>query len=145
MELWVPNKVEFGYDDIDDAFPPINSGGVPCGDSAIFQLRAPKRKTKGGIILAETTKDIEAQNTQVAKVVALGPLCFRDPDTHEQWPEGNWYDEGDFVRVPKFGGDRWHTIHGEGDDATEITFVLFRARDIRLKITGDPLKMKTYI
>jgi len=145
MDLWVPNKVNFQYDSIEDAFPALDCGGDPCGDSAIFQLRAPKTKTKGGIILAETTKDIEAQNTQVAKVVALGPLCFRDPDSREIWPEGMWYDVGEFVRVPKFGGDRWHIEHGEGDDKVEITFVLFRARDIRLRITGDPLMMKTYI
>lgn len=144
MDLYALNKVEFGYSSLDEAFPDVDPGMAPCGDSVLFQIRTPKRTTKGGIILPGSVKETESWNTQVAKVVAVGPMAFKYADGAE-WPEGRWYDVGDFVRVPKYGGDRWTIQHGDGEDAIEIMFVLLLAKDVRAKITGDPLSVKTYI
>ena len=69
------NKVIFAYDSEEDAFPNTDPGVRPFGSRVLVQFRQAKMKTKGGIILAGETRDTEVWNTQVAKVVALGPLA----------------------------------------------------------------------
>jgi hypothetical protein len=59
----------------------------------------------------------------------------------EQWPEGAWCAVGDFVRSPKYGGDRWTVTH----DEEEIEFVMFNDLDILGKVTGDPTKIRAFI
>ena len=49
--LELANKVEFGYDNADEAFPPCDPGIMPFGSRVIVQIRTPKTQTKGGIIL----------------------------------------------------------------------------------------------
>lgn len=130
---------------LDDAFPVVDPGAMPTGDKVLVQVRTPKTKTSGGIIIPDGEKDAEKYNTQVAKVVAVGPLCFKDRKTMELWPEGEWFKPGDYVRIPKFGGDRWAVpIPGrpKGEDAL---FVIFRDTDINGVVTGDPLAMVAYI
>ena len=143
MQDYVLNKVEYAYDSIDEAFPPVDPGVVPFGSRVVVQIRAPKKKTKGGIILTDDTKDTEMWNTQVAKVIAIGELAFKNRNTQEPWPEGSWCQPGDFVRVPKYGGDKWSIRHG--DDDTEILFVIFNDLDLIGKVTGDPLAMKAFV
>jgi hypothetical protein len=58
------------------------------------------------------------------------------------WPEGSWAVEGDYVRVPKYGGDRWTVVTGAGEDAT---FVIFNDLDLVGKVTGDPLAIKAFL
>jgi co-chaperonin GroES (HSP10) len=137
------NKVEFGYDSIDEAFPPCDAGVNPFGSRVLVQIRTPKNKTKGGIILTSDTRETDAWNTQVAKVLACGELAFRNRTSMEQWPEGSWCEAGDFVRVPKYGGDRWtvKTADGEG----EALVVIFNDLDLIGKVTGDPLAIKAFI
>lgn len=143
MQDYVLNKVEYAYDSIDEAFPPVDPGVKPFGSRVVVQIRAPKKKTKGGIILTDDTKDTEMWNTQVAKVIAIGELAFKNRNTQEPWPEGSWCQPGDFVRVPKYGGDKWSIRHGEDD--TEILFVIFNDLDLIGKVTGDPLAMKAFV
>ena len=143
MQDYVLNKVEYAYESIDEAFPPIDPGVEPFGSRVVVQIRAPKKKTKGGIILTDDTKDTEMWNTQVAKVIAIGELAFKNRNTQEPWPEGSWCQPGDFVRVPKYGGDKWSIRHG--DDDTEILFVIFNDLDLIGKVTGDPLAMKAFV
>lgn len=143
MQDYVLNKVEYAYDGIDDAFPPVEPGVQPFGSRVVVQIRSPKKKTKGGIILTEDAKDTEMWNTQVAKVITVGELAFKNRNTQEPWPEGSWCQPGDFVRVPKYGGDKWSVRHGE-DDA-EVLFVIFNDLDLIGKVTGDPLAMKAFV
>lgn len=143
MQDYVLNKVEYAYESIDEAFPPVDPGVIPFGSRVVVQIRAPKKKTKGGIILTDDTKDTEMWNTQVAKVIAVGELAFKNRNTQEPWPEGSWCQPGDFVRVPKYGGDKWSIRHG--DDDTEILFVIFNDLDLIGKVTGDPLAMKAFV
>lgn len=137
------NKVVFEYDGEDDAFPPVDPGVRPFGSRVLVQVRRAKRKTKGGIILAGETRDTEAWNTQCSKVIALGPLAFKNRNTMEVWPEGEWVKPGTYVRCPKYGGDRWSASHT--DDGEEIVFVLFNDHDILGEVTGDPLTMKAFL
>jgi hypothetical protein len=81
------NKVQFEYSGLDEAFPPIDAGVKPFGSRVLCQIRLAKKKTKGGIILTGDTKDTETWNTQVAKVVAVGDLAFKNRNTQEPWPE----------------------------------------------------------
>jgi co-chaperonin GroES (HSP10) len=136
------NKVQFEYSGIDEAFPPIDAGVKPFGSRVLCQIRLAKRKTKGGIILTGDTKDTETWNTQVAKVVAVGDLAFKNRNTQEPWPEGSWAKPGDFVRVPKYGGDKW-TV--KIDDDQEVIFVILNDLDLIGAVTGDPLAMKAFV
>jgi co-chaperonin GroES (HSP10) len=137
------NKVEFSYADVDEAFPPCDPGVVPFGSRVLVQVRTPKTKTKGGIILTSETRETDAWNTQVAKVLSVGDLAFKTRSTLEPWPEGSWCKPGDFVRVPKYGGDRWtvKTDDGEG----EALVVIFNDLDLIGRVTGDPLAVKAFI
>ena len=138
------NPVVFAYDNIDEAFPAVDAGVQPFGSRVLVQIRSAKRKTKGGIILGSDTRETEQWNTQVAKVVQTGPLAFHNRNTQEPWPEGLWCQPGDFVRVPKYGGDKWTVKHGDGSD-DEALFVIFNDLDIIGKVTGDPLAIKAFI
>ena len=46
-----------------------------------------KDKTKGGLVLAETTLEKQQVASQVGLVMAMGPQCYKDK---ERYPEGPW-------------------------------------------------------
>ena len=124
--------------DINWAFPDVDSGIEPLGGRVLVQLRRVKRTTASGIVLAGETREFEKFNTQVAKVVALGALAFKKKDTLEPWPEGVWADVGSFVRVPKYGGDRFEVaITNEPEEPA--LFMLINDHELIAKIKGDPL------
>jgi co-chaperonin GroES (HSP10) len=165
----------FAYSSIDEAFPPVDPGLRPFGSSVLVQLRNPKTRTAGGIHLTRDTTDTDMWNSSVARVIALGPACFRNRDTLEVWPEGEWCKAGQFVRVPKYGGDRWevpweHTEEQEISVEREtpsrdgkssrvvmetqtrlikltdkVVFILFRDLDLGGEITCDPLSVIAFI
>jgi co-chaperonin GroES (HSP10) len=126
-----------------EAFPEIDPGALPFGSRVIVQFRTPKKTTRGGIILTDETVETEKWNTQVAKVIKIGPLAFRSRDKKTEWPEGAWAHPGDFVRVSKYGGDKWEVpIPGKTELAT---FAIFNDLDLIAKVTDDPLSMKAFI
>jgi co-chaperonin GroES (HSP10) len=135
------NTVEFEYEEIAEAFPPCDPGIVPFGSRVLVQVRTPKTKTKGGILLTTETRETEHWNTQVAKVLACGALAFRSRATMEKWPEGSWCEPGDFVRIPKYGGDRW-SVQIPGDE--DALVVIFNDLDLIGRI-ADPLTVKAYL
>ena len=109
--------------DLDTAFPEVNPGVHPFGSRVLVQLRTVREKTSAGIVLVEDTKIFNKSIAQVAKVLELGPLAFRDRRTMERWPEGAWVESGDYVRVPKYGGDRVERlIPGTNDTAVFCIF-----------------------
>jgi co-chaperonin GroES (HSP10) len=127
-----------------EAFPDADPGMRPFGARVLVQIRTPKSRSKGGIILHDATKETEQWNTQVAKVVALGAVAFSNRDTLAPWPEGGWCQAGDYVRVPKYGGDRWQ-VPLEGREGEYALFTLFKDLDIIGQITGDPLAVVAFI
>lgn len=124
-----------------EAFPDLDPGVRPLGSRVLVQIRSPEQKTKGGIILTESDRDTQMWNTSVAKVVALGPLAFKNRDTMKAWPEGDWCAVGDFVRVPRYGGDRWVVNSANGEKAY---FVIYGDLDVIGKVTTDPLEIKAF-
>lgn len=125
-----------------EAFPDADPGVQPFGSRVLVQIRNPKQRTASGIILDSGTKETEKWNTQSAKVVAVGPLAFKNRNTMESWPEGDWCKPGEYVRVPKYGGDRWEVDLG---DKGAALFVIFNDLDIVGRVTGDPMSMKAFI
>jgi len=136
------NNVTFSYESLDEAFPSCDPGVMPFGSRILVQLKTAKAKTAGGIILTDDVRQTEKYNTQVAKIVAVGALAFKNRNTMSSWPEGSWAVEGDYVRVPKYGGDRWTVATTTGEDAT---FVIFNDLDLVGKVTGDPLAIKAFL
>jgi co-chaperonin GroES (HSP10) len=128
------------------AFPSVDSGAVPLGGRILVQLRRTKKKTSGsGIILVEETKETEKWQNMVAKVIHVGPLAFKHRDTMNSWPEGSWCEPGDFIRVPKWGGDRWEVAVPDQDDEDPALFAVFNDHEMIAKVTGNPLNMKAYL
>ena len=131
------------YDSLDQAFPDVDPGLKPFGSRVLVQIRTPMRRTRGGIELPEESRETEQWNTQVSKVISLGPVAYRNRDTLEVWPEGEWIQPGAFVRCPKYGGDRWEVpVPGSVDLAM---FTMFNDLDLVGEITGDPLEMVAFI
>ena len=129
-----------------EAFPAVDAGVQPLGSRVLVQIKTPKAKTASGIILVDGTEDTEKWNTTVAKVIDLGPLAFKNRDTMKTWPEGSWVGPGDFVRAPKYGGDRWSVRYNDkSGDEQEAMFVILNDLDIVGLITGDPLAVKAFI
>jgi len=128
------------------AFPSVDPGAKPLGARILVQLRRTKKKTtSAGIILVEETKETEKWNNMVAKVIAVGPLAFKKRDTMEPWPEGSWCEVGDYLRVPKWGGDRWEVpVEGEPDE-DQALFMVLNDHEVIAKVTGNPLAMRAFI
>jgi co-chaperonin GroES (HSP10) len=129
---------------LEEAFPVVDPGAKPLGARILVQLRRAKKKmTSSGILLVEETRETEKWNNMVAKVIEIGPLAFRQRDTMAPWPEGSWCEVGDYLRVPKWGGDRWEVeVPGEEDPAL---FMVLNDHEVIAKITGDPLKVRAFV
>ena len=69
-----------------------------------------KDKTKGGLVLAETTLERQQVASQVGLVMAMGPQCYKDK---ERYPEGPWCKEKDWVMFARYAGSRIKIDGGE--------------------------------
>lgn len=138
-------KSAFYFEKIEDAFPPADPGLKPFGQDILLQIRTPATITRGGIHIPEESRETDMWNMQAAKVIALGPVAFRNRETLEQWPEGAWCGVGDFVRIPKYGGDRWW-VDVPGSVDGKALFVLFKDTDLKGLVPADRiLDMVAYI
>ena len=120
--------------DLATAFPDVQPGMFPLGARVLIQLRTVRTQTASGIALVEDTRDFNKANTQLGRIVSLGPIAFRNRETGQLWREGVWAQPGDFVRIPKWGGDRFERkIEGTSDKAL---FCIFSDHEIIAKV--DP-------
>lgn len=120
---------------LSEAFPSVNPGVYPKGARLVVQLRTVREKTHSGIVLVEDTKVFNKANTQLGKVIYLGPIAYCNRDTGKPWPEGVWVKAGDYVRVPKFGGDRFERkIPGTEETAV---FCIFSDHEIIAQVDPD--------
>ena len=127
------------------AFPDVECGMNPYGGRIIVQLRRVKKR-KGMIYLVEETKENEKWNNMIGKVISVGPLAFKNRDTMSAWPEGSWANVGDFVRVPRWGGDRWE-IKDPNDEQNEdpVLFMTINDHELIAKVTANPLSFKSFV
>lgn len=127
---------------LEEAFPDVDPNYEPFGSFVLLQVRVAKRKVSNDskIELPDEVRATIQANTQVAKVIAHGPLAYRNRNTGELWPEGAWAKPGEFVRIPMFGGDKWEIAHGDG-------VVMFRVlKDLELGgRVPRPLEVVAYI
>jgi len=128
-----------------ECFPIVDPGVEVAGDRVLVQLRRQKVKSKGGIIFVDETQQTLKFNETVAKVVQVGPLAYKSPDTLEPWIEGPWCKEGDLVRTIKYGGDRF--VVDPSDDGGAVVFITLQAREIisRIKNFEYAQKMKAFV
>jgi co-chaperonin GroES (HSP10) len=129
-----------------EAFPEVDPLMAPYGARVLVQLRAVKeRVTEAGLLLPEEVKETEKWNTMIGKVIAIGPLAFKKRDDMAPWPEGAWANTGDFVRVPKWGGDRWEIDFEDNGLKGKALFTFFNDHELIGKVTGDPRAIKAFI
>ena len=69
-----------------------------------------KEKTKGGLVLAETTLERQQVASQVGLVMAMGPQCYKDK---ERYPEGPWCEVNSWVMFARYAGSRIKIEGGE--------------------------------
>lgn len=135
---------------LEEAFPDCDPNYEPLGSMVLVQVRAAKRTT-GKKIATDDGRSIELElpnevratiqaNTQVAKVLSHGSLAFCNRNTGQTWPEGAWVKPGEFIRIPRYGGDRWEVPHGDG----VIMFVALRDLDIVGRVPR-PLDATAYV
>jgi len=137
----VPDQQELAW-----AFPVVSAGQKPFGGRVVVQLRRIKKTTASKIILVSETKETEKWQNMIGRVVEVGPLAFKNRDTMESWPEGSWAQVGDYVRVPKWGGDRWErAVPSEEGNEDPVLFMTINDHELIAKVTDDPLSFKAYV
>lgn len=132
---------------LEEAFPEVDPLMAPFGGRVLVQLRAVKEKvTSSGIYIPEEVKETEKWNTMIGKVIAIGNLAFRKRESMEPWPEGAWAQIGDFVRVPKWGGDRWEIDFKDSRGVPgKALFTFFNDHELIGRVTGDPRDIKAFL
>jgi len=69
-----------------------------------------KEKTKGGVIMANTSLERQQLASQCANVLAVGPDAYRDKD---RYPQGPWCKVGDWIIFARYAGSRIKIEGGE--------------------------------
>lgn len=107
-------------------FPQVEPGVVPFGSRVLVQIRRVRTRRKSGLYMTKEATDTQMDNTCVAKVLAVGPLAYKNRNTMEGWGEGSWCKAGDYVFVPKYGGLRWERSYKVDDDYIDkVQFAIF--------------------
>lgn len=120
---------------IEKHFPAVDPGSHPTGNQVMIQLRTVAKKSAGGIILANETQQFNQGNTQVARLVKLGQIAFRDRTSGEEWKEGAWAKEGDIVLAPRYGGFRFEVPIADSEG--EAIFAIINDYDIKMVIDSN--------
>ena len=101
----------------------------PVGYRMLIRPWSGEKKTKGGILLSDTTQELIEMTTVVGLVIMMGELCYKDK---EKFPGGPWCKEGQFVIYGRYAGSRFKTKFGEhrilNDD--EIIATIKKPEDI---------------
>jgi len=135
---WAKDKEEAGPV-LDDAYNDDGSLAVdnledtvrnripkPTGWRIVLLPYKGAEKTKGGIVLADQTREKQQITTVCAYVLAVGPLAYKDT---VKFPEGAWCKEGDWIIFGRYAGARI------GLDGGEVRII---NDDEVLAVIGDP-------
>jgi hypothetical protein len=99
------SNIRYAYRSEDEAFPQVRAGIRTVGHLLLVQIRQPLARTAGGIEIPSDQRKTDFDNTQVAKVLEIGPVAFKSRETGEYWPEGAWCKVGDYIRIAKYQPD----------------------------------------
>ena len=93
-DMWITNKED---KDTPDVLPELP------GFHVLVRPVSVKEKTKGGIIIPNSTKEDMSYLTTVGKVIKIGNLAYNDKD---KFPKGPWCKEGDYICYAKHAGQK---------------------------------------
>ena len=82
----------------------------PVGYRMLIRPWSGEKKTKGGILITESTQETIEMTTVVGLVILMGDLCYKD---EKKFPNGAWCKEGQFVIYGRYAGSRFKTKYGE--------------------------------
>lgn len=110
---------------LDEAFPAIDPGEKATGVYVVIQKRYVPKKTAGGIIRPDDSRDMDQRAMAKGRVVSMGSGAFFDSQSGKVMTGD--FKIGDFVRFPKWGGVEWRR--------GEVDFVLWPWWEVRTVIT----------
>ena len=93
-DMWITNEEEEATPDVLPELP---------GFHVLVRPVSVKEKTKGGILIPNSTKEDMSYLTTVGKVIKIGNLAYNDTD---KFPKGPWCKEGDYVCYAKHAGQK---------------------------------------
>lgn len=136
-------------DDLLRYFPPVACPIQPMEDRVVIQLRKPPLTNHSSVlIIGDSDREMERWSQCVGKLLKIGKLA---QETAADWGIA----EGDFVRIPVYGGDRIEVPTPEGfafthpnphvKDEIGIILVTVRLHEVLSKITVDPREIKTFL
>ena len=79
---------------------------IPLNWKVLVQPNQVTMKTRGGILLPDSSKDNEEYLTAHGTVCALGDLAYRDRDTGKRWRSEICPSVGDRVTYGKYAGQK---------------------------------------
>lgn len=82
--------------------PTSNSLPDVKGWRILVEPYVPSEKTAGGIWKPDAARETEEHAATCAKVLAMGPLCYKDEKYGEPWCK-----VGDWIIMQKWGGKRF--------------------------------------
>lgn len=99
----------------------------PSGAFVLVQERTTPKRTKSGIYIADTTRDLDKTVQSVGKIVAFGPTAHLDDLTGDPLPGWPWWPLGAYVLLPRHTSTRY--------EVGDAVFRLVQVREIFAKIT----------
>jgi co-chaperonin GroES (HSP10) len=88
----------------------LDSLPKPTGWRILVLPYAGPKKTKGGIILSDTTQETIQMTTVCGLVLKMGDLCYQDKD---KFPKGPWCQLNEWVIFSRYAGSRFKIDGGE--------------------------------
>ena len=136
------SPVKFKGETIESAFPAVDPGVKPYGSRILVQLKLAAMETESGLLVGDGATQTEHDNTKVARVIAIGPVAFRNRETLQPWPEGDWCKVGTFVRIPLHTNSQnaWTVPY----EKTRVSFALIDDLQL-LGEQPDPFYIKAWL
>ena len=88
----------------------LDSLPTPTGYRILVLPYAGPKKTKGGILLSDTTQETIQMTTVCGLVLKMGDLCYQDKD---KFPKGPWCQLNEWVIFSRYSGSRFKIDGGE--------------------------------
>ena len=93
-DMWITNEEEEATPDVLPELP---------GFHVLVRPVSVKEKTKGGILIPNSTKEDMSYLTTVGKVIKIGNLAYNDK---VKFSKGPWCKEGDYICYAKHAGQK---------------------------------------
>jgi|TARA_R110002126_G_scaffold1072_1_gene6543 co-chaperonin GroES (HSP10) len=93
-DIWITDKE---HADTPDTLPELP------GFHVLVRPVSVKEKTKGGILIPNSTKEDMSYLTTVGKVIKIGNLAYNDEN---KFPKGPWCKVGDYICYGKHAGQK---------------------------------------